>query len=368
MATIPLAPRVRRGAIAGGRRPSRRLPALLVGACLALTLLPGSGVAHEAWFLSPEQIAALNAHDRPVLFTHLHAANVAMLAAAAAGMVGWLMLAGWAARHPAPGLLRRLAALERHTPLVVRLCFALTLAMAALGLHPRHGTPLLAVPSLAFPDLELPLLGAGWAWLVPLQLLLAAALLLGRGLRAVATAALLLTFLGGWLFGAAILPYAGAMAGAALFLLLAGQPDETLAGSPVRERALFLVRILTGATFLYCGVVYKLLQPNLALVIVEGSGMPTLGLPPEAFVLGMALVEIGAGALMITGVLIRPIVLVLFAAFLVLGGVLGESPLGHVLFYGNLFALMAGGPGRWGRVIARPSAAPRLAPGLAAGS
>ena len=69
-----------------------------------------------------------------------------------------------------------------------------------------------------------------------------------------------------------------------------------------RERALFLVRILTGSTFLWCGIYFKVLQPNLVLAIITEGGVPTFGLPPEAFVFGMALVEVSAGALMMAGV------------------------------------------------------------------
>ena len=107
------------------------------------------------------------------------------------------------------------------------------------------------------------------------------------------------------------------------------------------------MRILTGATFLYCGVYYKLLQPNLVLAIIADGQVPTFGLGPEAFVLGMTLVEIAAGALMMAGVLVRPMALALFVPFLFLSMALGESPLGHVLFYGNLAVLATGGAGSW---------------------
>ena len=120
-----------------------------------------------------------------------------------------------------------------------------------------------------------------------------------------------------------------------------------------RERAQFLVALLTGATFLYCGVYYKVLQPNLALAIVAEGHVPTFGLGPEAFVFGMALVEVLAGVLMMAGVLLRPLALGLLGAFLFLSAVLGENPLGHVLFYGNLFALATGGAGSWYGAAAR---------------
>ena len=56
----------------------------------------------------------------------------------------------------------------------------------------------------------------------PVELALAAALLLGLYVRAAALGALLLTILGLSLFGTAMLAYAGALAGAALYLVLRG--------------------------------------------------------------------------------------------------------------------------------------------------
>ena len=136
------------------------------------------------------------------------------------------------------------------------------------------------------------------------------------------------------------------------------------AGAPVRldpltrERALLLMRVLTGAAFLWCGVYYKVLQPNLVLAIISDGQVPTFGLGPDAFVFGMALVEVSAGALMMAGVLIRPMAVALFGPFLFLSAMLGESPIGHVLFYGNLFALAIGGAGSW-RGAGRPAISAR---------
>jgi hypothetical protein len=320
--------------------------AVLAGALLTLllvSLMPRAGAAHEAWLLTPEHMAELNAAPRPELLSRPTAASAAMLAAAALAVAGWLRLAARDTPARLRGILAKLELLERHAPLAVRACLALTLAVAALGLHPRHGTGPLEAATLGFPDLELRLLGAGWGWLAVPELALAGALLLGRRVRAAALGVLLLTLLGLALYGAAMLAYAGAMAGAAAYLLL--HDGE----GPGRERGLFLARILTGVTFLWCGLYYKVLQPNLALAIVVEGGVPTFGLPPEAFVLGMALVETAAGALMMAGVLVRPLALALFVPFLFLSTALGEDPLGHALFYGNLVALATGGAGGWRR-------------------
>jgi hypothetical protein len=353
------------GEIAGSLRTLPwRLHTGLVSASLTfllILLMVRTGMAHEAWILTPEQMAEWNAKPKPELFTHLTAANLAMLVTAALAVVGWMLLAATGTRNWFAGIFAKLEAHERHTPVAVRVCLALTLIMAAIGLHPRHGTGVLEASTLGFPDLELRLLGAGWEWLAMAELTLAVALLLGLYVRMAAAATLVLTVVGLWLFDTAMLAYAGTMAGAATYLVLrGGRPlpvatDATPAESKVehhrRERALFLVRLLTGVTFLWCGVYYKVLQPNLALAIIVEGGVPTFGLGPEAFVFGMALVEISAGALMIAGVLVQPIALALFGAFVCLGTVLGENPLGHVLFYGNLFALTTGGAGSWRHAV-----------------
>ena len=114
------------------------------------------------------------------------------------------------------------SACERYAPLIVRVCLALTLIMAAVGLHPRHGTNFLQAATLGFPDLELRLLGTGWGWLAAVEMALAGALLVGLYVRAAALGALLLTILGLGLFGTAMLAYAGALAGVALYLALCG--------------------------------------------------------------------------------------------------------------------------------------------------
>lgn len=345
----------------------RRTVTGLMGASLTLLLISltvRTGMAHEAWILPPGHMAEWNAKPKPDLFTHLNATNVTMLVAAALAIVGLLLLAATDIGNRFTGILARLEAHERHTRVAIRVCLALTMIMAAMGLHPRHGTGVLEAATLGFPDLELRLLGAGWEWLAITELTLAAALLLGFYVRTAGAATLVLTVIGLWLFDTAMLAYAGVMAGAAAYLVVRGSSPLSAVADPTpaeverehhrRERALFLVRLLTGATFLWCGIYYKVLQPNLALAIIVEGGVPTFGLEPEVFVFGMALVEVAAGALMMAGLLIQPLALALFGAFVFFSAVLGENPLGHVLFYGNLFALATGGAGHWaGHVLGR---------------
>ena len=60
---------------------------------LLVSLLPRAGMAHEAWLLTPEHMAELDARPRPELFTRLTLTNAAMLGAAGIAVVAWLLLA-----------------------------------------------------------------------------------------------------------------------------------------------------------------------------------------------------------------------------------------------------------------------------------
>jgi uncharacterized membrane protein YphA (DoxX/SURF4 family) len=341
---------------------------------LLFSFRPAVSLAHEAWLLTPEQILERNAQPKPELFTRLGATNLMMILAAALFTLGCVRLG---ARELFPGLQQGLASYGEHAVFVLRLCLAITLIMAALGLHPRHGTQLCQAATLGMPDLELRLLDGDWGWLGLMQVLIAVALLLGVWVRVAAAATLVVTALGLELFGVAMLAYAGALAAAALYLLLLGTGRRYLrapvlpgtekiiswlAAQP-RERAQFLLRVLTGASFLYAGVYYKVLQPNLALAILVDGAVPTFGLTPEVFVLGMAIVEVLAGTLILAGLLLRSIALFLFAAFFFFSTALGENALGHVLFYGLLFALATNGAGHWSRAVAED----RFAPGIVRG-
>ena len=74
-----------------------------------------------------------------------------------------------------------------------------------------------------------------------------------------------------------------------------------------RQRAQAIMRVLTGATLLYAGIEFKVLQPNLCLGIITTYHLPLLWRAPESFTLLMALVEITAGLLIILGILLRPL-------------------------------------------------------------
>jgi NADH dehydrogenase FAD-containing subunit len=66
----------------------------------------------------------------------------------------------------------------------------------------------------------------------------------------------------------------------------------------------------------------------------------------------MALVEGLSGALVIAGVLMRPLSILLFISFVSFSAILGEGVFGHIIFYGLLVSFITNGEGRWRRPVA----------------
>jgi NADH dehydrogenase FAD-containing subunit/uncharacterized membrane protein YphA (DoxX/SURF4 family) len=307
-----------------------------------------------------------NAQPLPEIFTHLNVTNIAMVAATLLFLSGWVLLNYTGARELFPDLQIRLASYGGYAALALRVALFILLGMAAFGLGPRSGTGFFEAPTLAAPDLELRLLGPGWGWLAWVEAAVAFCLLAGIYVRAAAAALLGLGLLGLVLFGYDMVAYIGLVGGAAIYLLLQGAgayylPLPAIPGTgriarwledQPRERAQWLLRMLAGLNLVYLGVAYKALQPNLMLALLQTHHIPTLGLAPGTFVFCMALVETLSGALIVAGVLMRPLSLVLFAAFAFFSVLLGESVFGHAIFYGLLVSFLTNGAGRWRRPVA----------------
>lgn len=345
--------------------PSAALRSPRLGAVLAL-LFSGAGLAHERWILTPEQIAQWNALPKPLLYSEPTFANVAMVSVFLLFIVGWIRLGFTGARELFPDLQARLASYGEHVPRILRVCLAWLLISSAFGMEPRSGVAPFTSPTLFAPDLELSALNANWAWLRWLEALLGVAILLGVYVRFCAALLILLGLLAGWLFGAAFLAYGGALLGASIYLLLQGPgrhypPLPTpavlqgvqawLAAQP-RARAQAIMRVLAGSTMLYLGVVFKIMQPNLALAIITLYQVPILSAAPEAFSLLMALVEVAAGLLLIAGILLRPLSLFLLAAFSLFALLLPETLTEHILFYGVVLSCLINSAGHWRRPVA----------------
>jgi hypothetical protein len=90
----------------------------------------------------------------------------------------------------------------------------------------RHGAAFRGAaftsPTLFAPDLELRLLGLAWHWLAWAEAGLGLTILFGIYVRLFAALLIVLALLGAGLFGEAILGYAGALIGAAIYLVMQG--------------------------------------------------------------------------------------------------------------------------------------------------
>ena len=327
----------------------------------ALLLFANAALAHERWILTPEQIVEWNSKPKPDLYTHWSLRNVTMISVFVIFVLGWVRLGFTGARELFPDLQARLASYGDHVPRILRFCVAWMLLSSAFGAEPRFGVEPFTSPTLFAPDLELGMLGPQWAWLRWVEVIIALAILFGVYVRFFAAMLILLALLGAWLFGSAILAYAGALIGVCIYLIMQGPgrhyiPLPTppmflgvqswLASQP-RQRAQAIMRVLTGATVLYLGICFKVLQPNLLLGIVKTYHLPVLSSAPEAFTLLMTLVEVTAGVLIIAGILLRPLSLVLLAAFLFFAALLPESYTSHILFYGVMLSFLFNAAGHW---------------------
>jgi len=316
-------------------------------------------LAHERWILSPEQIEHWNAQLRPALFSSFSVINLIMISGFSLFIVGWVWLGFTGARELFPDLQARLSSYGDHVPRILRVCIAWILLSSAVGAEPRFSVEPFTSPTFLAPDLELSQLGPEWYWLRWAQVLLGLTILFGFYVRVFAALAIVLCLLGGYLYGEAILAYAGAFIGGNLYLVLQGpgrhyfplptlpwlRSVQTWLANQPRLRAQAIMRILTGTTLLYLGVFFKVMQPNLSIGIITIYELPILSINPEAFTLFMALVEVSAGILMIAGVLLRPLSLFLISAFSVFALLLPETPTEHILFYGVVLSCLINSAG-----------------------
>ncbi len=326
-----------------------------------LLLLSEGAMAHEAWFLTPEEMAAANARPKPEIFTTLNSTNISILVGSALFLFGWISLHFTGAREMFTDLRLRLASFGDYASVALRIGLGVMFVMAAFGMSPRHGTEMFEVPVLAAPDLQLTRLAGDWAWIAWAEALVGIMLLLGIYVRLAAAACLGLASLGAVLFPHDMQQYFGVIVGAGIYLLLQGAgtlyiPMPSVYGtqriaaglaSQPRERAAWLMRVLAGLCFIYLGIQYKVLQPNLILEGIVRNEVPTFGMAAETFVFFTAIVETVAGLLLVAGVLIRPLATFLLVAFIFLNITFGEGILSHIFAFGILVACVLVGAGRW---------------------
>ncbi|WP_440771615.1 DoxX family protein [Natronorubrum sp. DTA28] len=242
------------------------------------------------------------------------------------------------------------------------------------------------VPWLLRISLGIPLIGAGFAgyFISPalevdlriLQVVLGFCLLFGLATRVVA-----LVTLAAYLVGVVIWPvlllqweFVGGLL--AIALIGSGRPSadhvlQRVAGTrgtvygridPVYGRARTLqervdgyrrylptvVRLGLGSTFIYLGLTQKLLQPGLALAVVDRYDLAaTVPASPELWVLGAGLAEVALGLALIAGLFTRASAGTAIAVFTLTLFALPDDPvLAHVALFGmaSVLLITGGGP------------------------
>lgn len=348
-------------------------PRSLAPILLLLALRAAPARAHERWILGPERIDSLNAQPKPEIFTMVTVEGVAILVTFAA-LVGALMSLHYG---PTPRWLVSLSGRTRrhahYVPAILRFCAAWTLLSSAFGLEPQVGIAPLTEPSFLAPDLLIRDLGPGWEWLGPLQIAVALWLIAGCGAQGAGLALITLAVAGCALWGMAMAAYLPVWAGVGYYLLARGGGHyawrpRALAGLSARFPPLLLrypqlvLRVLTGLGFLYLGIAFKFMQPNLTVAIITTYHVPILSLAPETFVFLMAMIETTGGLLILAGIMIRIVSAGLLCAFVFFAAMLPESLTVHMLYYGVMVAFLLLGPGRTSRagrygMAAKPVAA-----------
>lgn len=333
---------------------------LIIGVCAAL-LSAGQATAHERWVLTPDQMLTLNAQPKPEIYTQF-----TLMGGLIIGFFG-LILGGLIYVHyfrkPDRWLLMLSGRMQRFVDWIqplLRLTLGWTLIASAMGLVPRLGNSAMAYPTLLAPDLELAILGPGWHWLITAELILGFWFMFGLWTRVASGALFLLIHLALFRYGEPFLAYYPTFLGISIYLIIRGGGRGTmqtrtapfllpvlnyLESIPMRYPQ-YILRVLAGFNFIFLGVWFKVLQPNLAVGIIEIYEMPIFSLAPESFTLFMACVEIVAGIAIMAGILIRPAAVFLFFAFFFFATFLPEGYDAHLAFYGVLMAFLLGGPGR----------------------
>lgn len=328
---------------------------------LLLLVTAGPTLAHDTWVISHDQEALAHAKPMPEIFSTLGIANVTISLVALIGVVGWIGIG----RSDIPD---RIAGhfnlpkvdaerLEPWVPVALRSGLAAMFVTAAFGLHPRLGYEIGESRVLFASDLEFRHVPGDWVWLIWVQVALGAAFLLGVWTRVASVLLVALVLFGCWLFDVDMLAYAGVLIGTAYYLIVKGGGRfELLAdpGGPPRlvaavppGRAQAVLRILTGLSFVYLGIIYKFLHPTYLLAGVEFYDLPLFGFPAETFVFIVATVEVVVGILITAGVMVRPLSFVLVFAFAFFSVSMNEGVLGHSFLYGIVFALFVSGGGSW---------------------
>jgi uncharacterized membrane protein YphA (DoxX/SURF4 family) len=115
-----------------------------------------------------------------------------------------------------------------------------------------------------------------------------------------------------------------------------------------------ILRVGVGVNFVYLGLTQKLMQPGMALAVVEKYSLTSVvPVSPEMWVAGAGLAEVAVGLALILGVFTRASAAVAFALFtLTLFGLPDDPVVAHVTLFGLSSAILVTGRGEWSPLAA----------------
>ena len=308
--------------------------------------------AHEQWLLSPSETQIWNQKPPPTVFSQITLMNLIFFTLAILFLLFWIIAARTKLHQRFSPLEEFLKRNAEYGALFIRWGTGIMLLISAFGLIPRRGNALFT-PTVFAPDLVVHLSNIYSYLIICLEILIGIGLIIGLYVRLMTLLLFVLLIIGCYLFQQAMFPYLGFYLGIISYLLLQGGGRWYLPLKPRSpnwlcqpvSRAQFLLRIGTGISFLYAGIGYKFLQPNLALGILEMNNAFTFGISYAVFVLGMAFTETIFGILILLGFLIRPLAIILVILFTFLSLNVSENMLAHSFIYGILFAFILNGSG-----------------------
>lgn len=325
------------------QRLSRAVPLALLGLVVTAPTIS----AHERWFVA--------GGDTPVEFDAIFSGVtlLALAAIAAAISLAWLAERRIARRVAATLPFKRLGIeslrnLYAWLPPVLAVHAAIPLLVQGVSLR------------LFSPNLELPRTLAG-GLLATAQIIVALSFLYGAFTRAGAIA-LAITGLAGMFFFSPllVLEHCGLL-GIAVFLYITGRGPfsvDALTGRLGRPRLSLLpyavpaLRVLTGFAIVVLGFTEKLWNFDLARAFLREhtfnfTTATPFPLTDDQFILAAGLVEVTIGALLISGLLTRVVILVALVPFNLSVPFFGWAELvGHLPIYGAMVVLLIWGAGQ----------------------
>src|SRR5437763_125670 len=326
-----------------GARPARRAVCL---AALGMLLLPRGAAAHERWFVQ--------GGAQPVRIGDILSGTtaLALVTMGAVVLLAWLSARLVATRR---GLLpfnrlgiASLAHLYAWLPPVLAIHAAVPLIVNGVSLR------------LFAPNLALPWTLAGGV-LALAEIVVALSFLYGAFTRAAAIVLALIGLVGMLFFSPWLVLEHCDLLGIAAFLYIAGRGPYSVdaligrAGRPnlrLLPYAVPALRVLTGFAIVVLGFTEKLWNRDLALAFLRSypfnvtQSLP-IALSDAQFVVAAGLVEVSIGALIMSGLWTRPVILLTWLPFNLTLPFLGWVELvGHLPTYGTMVVLLLWGAGQ----------------------